>query len=482
MIIQPVSPSNFDFTIERIDESRDYFDSIASKRLYWKTRNAYYNNYLKNYFSFLIPPNSKVIELGCGTGDLLNAVKPAQGLGVDFSKKMLSVAAARFPDLKFLNCDVEELNITDKFDYVIISDLFHTSQDIQKILGNIKKITSSNSRIVISNYSYLWEFPLKMAELLGLKQKSPFSNWLSPRDIANLMEISGFQLVKHDKKLLLPFFLPGLSYFINRIIINVPIVNHLAMVDFFVARPIITKTEEYSVSIIIPAKNEISNIENAIKKTPEFGLKQQFIFIEGNSSDGTYEEMLRVQDLYQHKDILIIKQSGKGKGNAVREGFELATGEMLMIMDSDLTTPPEDLPKFYEALKSNKGEFINGCRLVYPMEKGAMRFLNLLANKIFGWVFSYLLGQYVKDTLCGTKVLMRSDYLKIKENRSYFGDFDPFGDFDLLLGTAKLNLKIVEIYVKYKDRVYGSTQISRFKHGWLLCKMSWFAARKSKFI
>jgi glycosyltransferase involved in cell wall biosynthesis len=177
----------------------------------------------------------------------------------------------------------------------------------------------------------------------------------------------------------------------------------------------------------------------------------------------------------------VMKQTGKGKGNAVREAFDVATCDILMILDADLTTPPEDMPKFYEALRNNKGEFINGCRLVYPMEKEAMRFLNFLGNKFFGWFFSFLLGQRLKDTLCGTKVLFREDYKKIIANRHYFGDFDPFGDFDLLFGAAKLNLKITEVIVRYRDREYGSTQISRFSHGWLLIKMSMFAARKMKF-
>jgi glycosyltransferase involved in cell wall biosynthesis len=226
----------------------------------------------------------------------------------------------------------------------------------------------------------------------------------------------------------------------------------------------------------------MGNIENAIRRTPEFGSHQEFIFIEGNSVDGTFEEMVRVKSTYHDKDIKLMKQTGKGKGNAVREAFAAAKGEILMILDADLTTPPEDLPKFYHALANNHGEFINGCRLVYPMEREAMRFLNYMGNKFFGWFFSFLLGQKVKDTLCGTKVLFKKDYELISANRNYFGEFDPFGDFDLLFGAAKLNLKIVEVIVRYREREYGSTQISRFKHGWLLLRMSLFAAKKIKFL
>ena len=239
--------------------------------------------------------------------------------------------------------------------------------------------------------------------------------------------------------------------------------------------------QQYSVSIVVPARNEKGNIENAIKRTPAFGTNQEFVFIEGHSADNTYEEMLRVKEAYTEKDIKVLRQSGKGKGNAVREAFEVATGEILMILDADLTMPPEELPKFYDALRYNKGEFINGSRLVYPMDKNAMRFLNLLGNKFFGMFFSYLLGQRLKDTLCGTKVLYKKDYDQITRNRHYFGDFDPFGDFDLIFGAAKLNLKITEIIIRYRDREYGSTQINRFSHGWLLIKMSAFAAKKIKF-
>jgi glycosyltransferase involved in cell wall biosynthesis len=295
------------------------------------------------------------------------------------------------------------------------------------------------------------------------------------------LELEGFQVVKNERKILLPKYIPVLNFIFNKIIVNLPLFNYLGLINLITARLLIHEKSDYSVSIIIPARNEKGNIENAIIRTPEFGRSRQFIFVEGHSQDGTYDEIIRIKKKYSDHDIKVIRQSGRGKGNAVREGFEQASGDILMILDADLTTPPENLPKFYEALATNRGEFINGSRLVYPMEKQAMRFLNLVANKFFGWFFSYLLGQRLKDTLCGTKVMLRKDYLKIKENRSYFGNFDPFGDFDLLFGAAKLNLKISEIFIRYRERQYGKTQISRFKHGWLLIKMVFFAAMKIKF-
>jgi len=237
-----------------------------------------------------------------------------------------------------------------------------------------------------------------------------------------------------------------------------------------------------STTILIPCRNEKGNIESAVNRIPSFGKGQEIIFVEGGSTDGSKEEIIRVIEKYPEKDLSLLIQNGTGKGDAVRKGFDAAKGDVLMILDGDLTVPPEDLPKFYNALLENHGEFINGSRLVYPMEKEAMRFLNLLGNRFFSMVFTWLLGQRFKDTLCGTKVLFKEDYDQIKKNRYYFGEFDPFGDFDLIFGATKLNLKIIEIPVRYHERTYGDTNIKRFSHGWLLLRMTWFAFKKIKAI
>jgi len=212
------------------------------------------------------------------------------------------------------------------------------------------------------------------------------------------------------------------------------------------------------------------------------GAGTELIFVEGNSTDHTWAEIQRVAAEHPERGIRILQQTGRGKGDAVRAGFAVATGDILMILDADLTMPPEELPKFYEAIASGQAEFANGVRLVYPMDEKAMQFLNLCANKTFGLIFTWLLGQPLKDTLCGTKVLSRAHYSRVAANRAYFGDFDPFGDFDLLFGAAKLNLKIADVPIRYKERTYGTTNIQRWKHGWLLLRMVLFAARKLKFV
>ncbi len=282
-----------------------------------------------------------------------------------------------------------------------------------------------------------------------------------------------------------PVYIPFISDFINKYIVRLPLIKQLCLVQYVVARvrPVKTK-KDFKVSIIIPARNEEGNIENAVKRTPKLGKWDELIFIEGNSSDQTKKEIQRVIEKYKNRRnlVLINQGKGRGKGDAVRKGFAKARGDILMILDADLTMPPEELPKYYKVITEKTGEFVMGSRLVYPMENQAMRFLNILGNKFFSLAFSFLLDQKIKDTLCGTKVLFKNHYDQIVKNRSYFGDFDPFGDFDLIFGAAKLNLKIVEIPIRYKARTYGETNISRFKHGFLLLKMVLFASRKIKFI
>jgi len=472
---------NLLFLMTKEDLRQEYRTNVLSREK-WNKRNRYYHFLLEKYFSFIIPKGKRVLEVGCSCGSLLHAVQPSFGVGIDFAPEAIEIARSKYPHLHFFVDDVEDLQLKETFDYIILSDTLGNLWDAQKAIHHLRVLCHSHTRLVISQYNFLWEPLVKILEILHLKQKQPNQNWFSNKDVENLLHLENFQLIKTERKVWLPIRIPLLNFLFNRVMANLPGLNRIGLVNFLVARPILSDNRQFHVSIVIPARNERGIIENAIKRTPEFGLSQEFILIEGNSSDQTYEEMERVQKTYSDKNIRLMKQTGTGKGNAVREAFDVATGDVLMILDADLTMPPEELPKFYDALRYNKGEFINGCRLVYPMEKNAMRLFNLIGNKFFGWFFSYLLSQRLKDTLCGTKVLYRHDYETIQSNRQYFGDFDPFGDFDLLFGAAKQNLKITEVIIRYKDRAYGNTQISRFKHGLLLLRMSLFAARKIKFI
>jgi ubiquinone/menaquinone biosynthesis C-methylase UbiE len=463
---------------------RDRFDQLAEQRHIWQQKANYYYDQQQNYYRFLIPEGAKVLELGCGLGDLLAALKPSRGVGVDFSEKMIEKAKTRHSQcsaLEFIVGDCETLALDETFDFIILCDVLGHLIDVEATLKNLRKFCTSKTRIIISYYHFLWEPVLHIAEKLGMKMPQRQQNWLSSNDIANLLHLADYEVVKQENRLLLPRRLPLLDSLCNKYLVTLPGINHLCLSLYLVARPQIPPEQKaYSSSIVIPCRNEKGNIEAAIQRLPNFGNHQEIIFVDGHSTDGTVEEIQRVIDTYRDRTIRFLAQDGQGKGDAVRKGFAAATGDILMILDADLTVPPEDLPKFYDAIVCGKGEFINGCRLVYPMEGQAMRFLNLLGNKFFSVAFSWLLNQPLKDTLCGTKVMFREDYLKLAANRHYFGDFDPFGDFDLILGASKLNLKILEVPIRYRDRTYGSTKISRFQHGWLLLKMTFFAFCKLK--
>jgi Glycosyl transferase family 2 len=340
------------------------------------------------------------------------------------------------------------------------------------------------TRIIITFYNFVWEPVLKAAERIGIKTRQNLQNLLTHQDLANLLDLSGFETIKRGRRMPFPLGIPLLSRLINNVLQVTPLVRALGLQQYVVARPKPSGSRpRLSCSVVIPCRNERGNIAAAVERTPTMGSHTEIIFVEGNSTDSTLEEIRAVIGRYRgtHEIKLVEQGAGRGKGDAVRKGFAAATGDVLMILDADLTVAPEDLPRFFEAAESGSGEFINGCRLVYPMEREAMRYLNLLGNKFFGKMFSWVLDQPIKDTLCGTKVLLRDDYARIAANRAYFGDFDPFGDFDLLFGAAKLNMKIVEIPIRYRDRSYGSTNISRFRHGLLLLRMTIFAARKFKF-
>jgi SAM-dependent methyltransferase len=459
-----------------------HYDPLASRRDEFRRKNRYYYALLDKQYRYFVPEGKKVLEVGSATGELLAALKPSYGVGVDVSPRMTEAAQAKYPSFHFYNGTIQDIAIDEKFDYIILSGLIGELEDVQSFFQDLKRFCTPDTRIVIEYYSYFWQVLLKSAEILGRKMPQGEQNWLTVNDIDNFLKLAGFEDVKQERTTLLPFNIWGISFLFNKYLAKLPLFDSLTLNHFVIARPLFDKSKDHSVTILVPCRNEKGNIEQAVSRTPVFGTHQEFIFVEGHSKDGTYEEVERVMKAYPHKDIKLFKQQGKGKGDAVRFGFAQAKGDVLMILDADLTVAPEDMPKFYEAINSGKGEFINGCRLIYPMEDEAMRFLNLVANKFFGIFFSWLLGQRFKDTLCGTKVMFKHHYEELVANRHYFGDFDPFGDFDLIFGAVKLNLKVLELPIRYKNRTYGTTQIQRFRHGLLLFKMCGFAMKKIKFI
>lgn len=480
-----------------IDESYDFeqrerdrrrikhavYDALAEWRLRRTGRYRYYSEQLQRVVASLVLPASRVLEVGCGLGDLLASLRPARGVGIDVSPRMIELARERHPGLELHVADVERDALPEgPYDVIIMSDVVGHLDDIQRGMERVRSLLAPGGRVVVTYYNFLWEPVLKVAERLGLKTPWPDQNWLSMKDIDNLLYLSGFEVVRRGTDILLPLELPVVSDLVNLVAAKMPGAREGALVHYFVARAVEEPVMDPlpGVSVICPCKNERGNIREAVARTPVMGPATELIFVDGNSNDGTVEEIEAVMKEYKGPLTLrLVKQGdGKGKGDAVRKGFAAAKNDVLMILDSDLTVPPEDLPKFYSALVKKKGEFVNGVRLVYPMEGEAMRFLNHLGNKFFSLALSWLLEQPIKDSLCGTKVLLKRDYDRIAANRGFFGEFDPFGDFDLLFGAARLNMKIVDLPVRYRARTYGDTKISRFTHGWLLLRMTAFGFRK----
>ena len=464
---------------------REFFNRVAPERLDWKQKNRYYHEDLTKFLSHHIEEGASVLDIGCGPGDLLASLPISKGVGIDFADKLIDIAKQKYPSLEYQTAEAENLPFNKSFDYVLLVDTIGLLPDVQKVFEQLGKVTREDSRVIITYYNFLWEPIYKILEALNLKMPQPVQNWLPLWAIEELLYLSGFEVIKSGYRMLFPKNIPYVSTFLNRFVAKLPLIQKLCLMEWIIAKPISKPKDSKSMTatVVVPCRNERDNIEAAIMRTPPMGRETEFIFVDGRSNDGTVEEIERVIKAFPDKKIRLVHQKEpKGKYDAVKIGFEEAQNDVLMILDADLTVPPEDLPKFFEALAAGKGEFINGTRLVYPMEKEAMRLLNLFGNKFFGVAFSWLLEQRFSDTLCGTKVFTKANYARIKTGRKYFGDFDPFGDFDMIFGASKLDLKIVELPIRYRERTYGTTKIRRFFHGWLLLKMCGVAMRKLKFI
>ena len=465
-------------------ERRRYWDEFALAMERWQPYRRHYQRRLAEVFRLLIPPGMRVLEAGCGQGDLLASLAPSRGVGVDLSPAMIERARARHPHLEFVCGDAHDFDPGETFDYVICSDLLNDIWDVQRVLENLGRACHPGTRLVLNSYNRLWEVPRAAAARLGLAKPMLTQNWLTAADVVNLLYLSGFEAIRRNGELLCPFRIPVVDGFANKVLVKLWPFDQFSITNFIVARPAPRPAAgaEPVVSVVVAARNEEGNIPNIFDRVPSMGAGTELIFVEGNSTDHTWDAIEREIARRPRANARLYKQPGRGKGDAVRKGFEESTGQFLMILDADLTVAPEDLPRFYEAWRSGKADFVNGVRLVYPMEERAMRFFNHVGNRFFSLAFTWLLGQNIKDTLCGTKALSRSDYQTIARNRSYFGDFDPFGDFDLLFGAAKYNLRIVDLPVRYAERTYGDTNIERWRHGMILLRMVLLALRRLKFV
>jgi SAM-dependent methyltransferase len=463
----------------------EHFDWVSDHDATARRVQAGFHAQIAEHLCQFIPAGSRVLEVGCGRGQLLRALRPARGVGLDLSPRMLECARAADPEgaCEYVQGDAQEYRAQEKFDYIVLDYLVGYLTDVQAALENLRAAAHPRTRLCLTSVNNVWTPALRLGQWLGAVTRQPASNWLSTRDLVNLLELSGWEVVHQSTEQLFPFRVPLLSGLFNRFLVRLPGLRHFGSSLYVVARPAgMPPAAELSCSVVVPARNESGNIRAALERIPVMGARTEVIFVEGHSRDDTWAVIQRELAAYRGPlQLRALRQPGKGKWDAVRTGFAVATGDVLVIQDADLTAPPEDLPKFFAAVASGRVEFANGSRLVYPMEKEAMRFLNLLGNKFFALALSFTLGQPIKDSLCGTKMLLRRDYERILARIEVLGDFDPFGDFNLLFGAALLKLRIRDIPVRYKDRTYGTTNISRFRHGWLLLKMTAFGLLKLKF-
>jgi SAM-dependent methyltransferase len=449
-------------------------------------RRSLYHRRIVEIYRDLVPAGARVLDVGCGDGDLLASLRPSRGVGIELDGDLVERARRRHPDLAFGHADAHDPLPEGPWDVVILSHAIGDFRDIQMVLRRVRAVCDPETRIVVNTCSRLWTIPLRIVERLGLGRPHLGRAWLSPADLDNLMRLEGLEVFRTRSEVLCPVPVPLLANVLNRIAVKIWPFHLAGLAHFAIARPEPVATTAAgarstpSVSVVVPVRNERGHLEEILDRLPAFDGPAEFIFVEGGSTDGTAEELERLLAARGRDDVRMLRQPGTGKGDAVRTGFAAARHEILLILDGDLSVPPESLPRFVEVLAAGRGEFVNGVRLVYPMQRRAMRFMNLLSNAAFASLFSWVLEQRVKDTLCGTKALRRVDYERLVADRERFGD-DPFGDFDLLFGAAWLNLRIVDLPVRYAARTYGETNIHRWRHGAILLRMLAKACRRFKF-
>ncbi len=470
------------FYEKRKQEIVKYLKKIIPIREHWVRKNKYYYDLLLNFLKFNIQENSKVLQIKIDTGFFLNKINSIYSLGIEEDQEFIRHLKRAYPHNNFEYGIPEDIKIDKKFDYVLSINSIGLIVDVKKFFDQLHKVIDDNSRIIIVYYSKLWEYILKFAEHIGFKIKTPEQNWLSNDDIENLLNLSGFEIVKKHSLILMPIPIPIISGLLNSLS-KLPFINKLCFIQSVIARRIPeNKPRAFSCSVVVPCRNEEGNIVEIVKRIPQLGSHTELIFVDDKSTDNTRRCIEQVIADYPQMDIKLIDGPGIGKAQAVWRGFKAAGGEILFILDADLAVPPEELIHFYSIMVSGKAEFVNGSRLIYPMQGRAMHIFNLIGNKFFSFLFSYILGQKIKDTLCGTKVLFRNDFKKMQKFIGTWGIKDRWGDYELLFGASRINLKIVDFPVHYCQRHSGFSKMTgRLKNGIIMLSMCLAAYKKIKF-
>ena len=456
-----------------------YYNEVSDKFDFYERFNAYFYRYRRKILRRIIPPHKKILDIGCGGGDNLANLTPSRGLGLDISSHMVHLAKSRHPELEFICKDIDTYSPEEgDWEYLLAINLLLEVPDINLTLNRIHHIMSEETRLVILNHSANWEFLFRIYTFFQKWNKRINQNWLNRRDYENLFNNCGFQVIKKTKALLVPINIPILSNIINWLFHQIPFIRRFGLLDIYTLKKRIPRERlpDFSVSVIVPCKNESENIPAIIPRMPGMGRFTEIVFVDDLSTDDTHKCMQEQKEKFPDVPVKIVDGSGLGKGAACRKGFEAATGDILMILDADLTVPPEVLPDFFEIIQAGHAEFVNGSRQVYQLEEDSMRMANCIGNGFFAYLFSFLMGFRVNDTLCGTKVFFRKHYPLILESREFFATNDVWGDFDLLFAASRHNLMYTEHPVHYFPRTYGETKMGRRLHNAQIMFRNWYNA------
>ncbi|UCF05084.1 MAG: glycosyltransferase [bacterium] len=464
----------FSYAAKRREEVRSFLDGIADEREKWIRRSQYYYNKLTELLTFHVPPQQRVCHFGCDTGRFLEAFQPSFGVGICLSERFAEILSERYDGYTFLNDTWEQELDGQTFDYIVVTNPGYLF-DIQKALDRLTVLCHHRTRILVANTNYFWEPIFAIAGKLKLRIPQPVQrqNWIPTHVIMDMLLLSGMEMVRWDAHILVPFLIPGISWFINKFFSSVWPLRYFSTTHIVVGRIRKKPPRPVKVSVIVPCKNERGNIAPIAERTVPVGDETELLFVDDCSTDGTGEEVERLITQYPDMNIRCVKGPGVSKGEAVRVGFREATGDILVILDADIAVAPEELPKCVDPVIDGYADFVNTVRFVYPQQFGAMRLANILGNKVFALLFSLVLQQRIGDTLCGTKAFWKKDYENIERYRDFWIWRDRWGDFEQLLGASKLGLKIVDVPVHYMERTYGETKMkNRLENGLLMLKVS----------
>jgi SAM-dependent methyltransferase len=444
---------------------RDYFDRAAFS--YGKRQRKFYSFHrgIADFYASIIPEGMAVLEVGCATGGLLNLLKPREGVGIDISSAMIGLAKNKYPHLSFFCASLSDFASYGPFDYIVLSNLLDYSDDLMDLFRLLKPRLAPHTKIIITTVNPLWQPIIWFLERSGLKERDPLRNFITNRDVINILNILDYETIEYGYRLPVPFYIPFFSGLLNRLISRLPVLNNLCLLQYIVARD----RQPYrcsSCSVIVPCFNEEKNIQACLNSLPEFGAETEIIVVDDGSTDATADRVREIASVMPSVR-LISYAPNRGKGYALQVGFKECRGDVVIILDADMSVSPREAPRFFAPIAEGKAEFVNGTRMIYPIEKRAMSFLRFAGNKFFGIVMSILMGQRNTDVLCGTKSFLRRYLPYIRMGRC------RWGDFDLLLGAAKLKMKMVEMPVHYNARVAGKSKMRLLRDSLHFLKVCW---------